>query len=84
MRKGLKTVGAVALAVALTGVTAGCSGKLSAEEQSAVDRVEAAASKAEAAASKAEAAARSAADAASRAEAAASKAEAIFAKRLTK
>lgn len=86
MRFGFNVKAAALLvaSVALVGLTSGCAGKLSAEEQAAVQRVEAAASKAESAANRAEAAARAAGDAASRAEAAASKAEAIFAKRLRK
>ncbi|MCX8073308.1 MAG: alanine-zipper protein [Candidatus Binatia bacterium] len=79
-----KALVAIAAGVALLGATSGCSRKLSAEEQNAVSRVEAAASKAESAASRAEQAARAAADAASRAEAAAAKAEAIFSKHLRK
>ncbi len=86
MRIGMKTkaVATLITVAALAGATSGCSGKLSAEEQQAVQRVEAAASKAETAANRAEAAAKSAADAAARAEAAASKAEAIFSKKLYK
>jgi hypothetical protein len=79
-----KALVAVAAGIALLGAASGCTRKLSAEEQNAISRVEAAASRAESAASRAEQAARAAADAASRAEAAAAKAEAILHKGLRK
>ncbi len=86
MKFGMQTKALVAMVagIAVLGVGSGCARKMSAEEQNAVSRVEAAASRAESAASRAEQAARAAADAASRAEAAAAKAEAIFAKGVRK
>lgn len=83
MRVGRTVLGAIAGAVVLASVTAGCTQTTQADKDLTA-RIEAAASKAELAANKAEAAARSAADAAQRAQAAADKAEAIFQKRINK